>query len=431
MCSAALTPVQRRSVLSRNTELECTRRRLSSCIAPAGIALILEALAGIAGESGSTGRQLRHGQFIVVDLSLRFCRRLFKEAELQRASSHSIIRTEAIVAAIRVLEGCSRFALLLHRFRGKTLCPETGFRTKLNCAYCFSRFDTGAVVTSIGMFVGRSRDTVLLWWSVSLCPGIETELHSARSDSRFRAEAIVTSVGAFEGRSRDTILLRWLHSCISLSFGIETELHCARSDAGVGTEAIIASICAFERRPRNAVLFWWLCSNGPLRLQGGEVDAGLLRTGSNAGFRTEATVAVIITPEGGSRFTFHFRLDSTPFPWWTSLTGAEPSDAVSSALAAVAVLHLHLIGGAHLPVGVHFLFLLFDSGSLRLCVTARLLNLRIVALQLRQAKLSRTGYNHAVGTAAARVTVHLECASRFTSLTGFEGQCSRDKHCRN
>uniref|UniRef100_T1D5D3 Putative secreted protein n=1 Tax=Psorophora albipes TaxID=869069 RepID=T1D5D3_9DIPT len=122
-------------------------------------------------------------------------------------------------------------------------------------------------------------------------------------------------------------------------------------------------------------------------------------------------------------------LGVTFLPRWASLAGAEPSDAVGSALAAIAVLHLNLIWHAHLPIGVHSFLLLvgtLTSGLRRLG-----LGLRVVTLHLRDAELSRAGFQRTVRRAAACVAVLLEDASRFTFLVRAQGQCSSEEHRRN
>lgn len=314
-----------------------------------------------------------------------------EEAELEGTGSDTGWSTDTIVASVSTLERSSRFAFCLcylssgsgvHKAESSRASGNTGLRTE-------------TFVASIGTLEVGSWFTLLLRFTFRLGGRLieVAELHRASCNSVFRAEAIVASIGALERTSRYAFVLRWLLLAdVPFRFGRwffeETELHRASSDTGWAADTIVASVGTLERGSRGALGSCWL-----------------------------------------------HNIDRAFLPWRTGLARAEPSDAVGGALAAVAILHLHLVGSAHLTVGMHVLLLLFSrqillpiGRFLRCCCCGYL---RIIPLLLRDAELSRAGHNLAIDRAEACVTVHLECASRFTLLPGFQGQCSSDEHCRN
>lgn len=304
------------SVLSWQTEFERTRRRLSARVAPAGVALVLEALAWIAREAWSTGGNFRHGQFPVVRRSsgawvgqaqLLRTRRMasfsaearvaslfvhklrsrnafffivtcgtllsvdngfIEETELHRTSSDATVRTETIVASVGALERSTRFTLLsglghlpsrsgVHKAEFSRASGNTGLRTE-------------AVVASIGMLEVGSRLTGFRagYFAFRLGRWLfeGTELHRAACDAVIRAEAIVASIGTLERTSRYAFVLRWLLLLGDVPFRFgrwffeEAELHRASSEAGRTADTVVASIGTLERCTWGTLGGCWLHS---------------------------------------------------------------------------------------------------------------------------------------------------------------------------
>lgn len=122
----------------------------------------------------------------------------------------------------------------------------------------------------------------------------------------------------------------------------------------------------------------------------------------------------------------------TLLPWRAGLAGAEPSDTVGGTLAAIAVLHLHLVGRANLAVGVHVFLLLLAAIAAGIGLLGGSgLHLGIVTLLLGYAELARAGYQLAVRRTPACVAVHLEIASRVAHLAILQCQSSSNQHRRN
>lgn len=245
-----------RSVLSRQTEFERTRRRLSGGVAPAGIALVLEALAWVTRESWRTGGKFRNGQFSVVR---RSSGAWVRQAQLLRTRRVASFRAEARVAAVLVQECRSGSALLFVAtcvpFRFGVLKAEFG-RTSGNTG-----LRTEAVVASIGMLEVASRLTLLLWerclaFRLSRRFFEEAELHRTGCDAIIRAEAIVASIGTLERTSGYAFILRWLLLLGNVPFRFrfeEAELHRASSESAFTAVAVVASIGTLERCSRGAL----------------------------------------------------------------------------------------------------------------------------------------------------------------------------------
>lgn len=224
--------------------------------------------------------------------------------------------------------------------------------------------------------------------------GSQTELQRAGSHSVLRAETIITTVRALEGSTWYAIsgggglTIRYLtwktifssRRYLPLCLG-DAEFHCAGSYSIICAETVIAAVRALEGRAWYALLGSYL-------------------------------LAAYITL----------------FPLRASPPGAEPSNTVGGALAAVAILHLHLVRSADLPIGLQLLLL---DGIVRTTRLIRCLYLWVVALFFLYTKLSRTGHQQPICRAATCVAIDLKIRPWFTHLAILQCQRSSDEHRRN